>query len=69
MPLAWVTCVKLQQTMDDLSPDFVSYWLGSDLEPQPMVSGSSPGDEARLVLQSDALQALAERVAAARSVL
>ena len=55
--------------MDNLSPDFVRYWLGSDAGTSTLPSRGGEDDESNSASQSDALQALAQRIAAARSVL
>ena len=55
--------------MDNPSPDFVRYWSGSDAFSAVVVTGALDDDDASSASQRDALEALAERVAAARSVL
>lgn len=55
--------------METFSPDFAQYWLAG-----PQIAADEPlasvfGEEPPSALQRDALEALAERVNAARSIL
>jgi len=55
--------------METFTPEFAEYWLSGTRDAANGVPASARGDDAAAASQREALEALAERVAAARSVL
>jgi hypothetical protein len=55
--------------MELFSPDFAQYWLTGPRTAADEAGASPRGEESPSALQQDALEALAERVNAARSIL
>jgi hypothetical protein len=55
--------------MEAFAPDFSSFWLGSESRDSAAANTGAPDDEALSQSLKEALDALAERVNAARSVV
>ena len=55
--------------METFAPEFAEYWLAGSRDAANAAPASGRGDDAAAASQREALEALAERVAAARSIL
>ena len=55
--------------METFAPEFAEYWLTGSRDAANAAPASGRGDDAAAASQREALEALAERVAAARSIL
>jgi hypothetical protein len=64
------TCDTLDASMmETFAPEFAEYWLTGSRDAANANPASGRGDDAAAASQREALEALAERVAAARSIL